>query len=248
MLNLITGVFVEQTLAAAKADYAVQMEREVAARKKLIEDLKSTFQMADEDKSGLITENEYLHMIQQNNVVLAFKKLGVPASELPELFKTLDADHEGSLDLDEFVKGCVALHQEMKPRDLLHIKQLVHAFQKQSGVKSDRILKSIQHLAEKVNNDIMARSKGLKAVPAEWDADVGRIPNARDVEILDRMQQLEVGQVATQKLVEQMMQWMLKRDGVEKTNKPRSRLSCCTSGEAILYPPRPMSTVSEGNT
>merc|ERR1719316_198986 len=36
MLNLITGVFVEQTLAAAKADHAMQMEREVAQRKNLI--------------------------------------------------------------------------------------------------------------------------------------------------------------------------------------------------------------------
>merc|ERR1719183_1324899 len=56
MLNLITGVFVEQTLASAKADYSMQVDREVLQRKKLIADLTNTFCLADEDGSGEISE------------------------------------------------------------------------------------------------------------------------------------------------------------------------------------------------
>eukprot|EP00927_Polykrikos_kofoidii_P071364 TRINITY_DN6762_c0_g2_i1.p1 TRINITY_DN6762_c0_g2~~TRINITY_DN6762_c0_g2_i1.p1 ORF type:complete len:734 (-),score=134.16 TRINITY_DN6762_c0_g2_i1:31-2091(-) len=108
-LNIITGVFVDQAVAAAQADRELSVMNELVASERNRGELKELFNMIDSDGSRTITLNELEYFFSDDRMVAYFSALGIRAEDMSLLFTLLDADESGQVDSEEFVEGCSRL-------------------------------------------------------------------------------------------------------------------------------------------
>merc|ERR1712190_695864 len=94
-------------------------------RKKWFEEVKVLFQAADVDGSGTLSEAEFTHQLQDLRMQAWFRKIGVHVESYSAngLFKLLDFDGDGQLDLDEFA---IALEQVHGPAKSIDIAKVIH--------------------------------------------------------------------------------------------------------------------------
>jgi len=125
LMNLVTAIIVEHAFSNSKADEedrAVRMERE---KGKELEELRSFFELMDQDKSGTITRAELFAAAEQRKVRQKLRALNIMPRDMEELWEILD-DGDGELDVEEFVNGIGRLRGEARARDILGIqKELV---------------------------------------------------------------------------------------------------------------------------
>eukprot|EP00400_MALV-I_sp_L67-5_P000020 gene20-395_t len=148
LLNLVIGVIVENTLAAARNNeekIRKQQDRESA---RVLNHLRDIFEMADEDGSGTLTIEEFHEALRNPDVVNKLKLIDLPVSDAEELFMVLDHDGSGELSVDEFIGGCVRLKGNAKSKDLLAIKISIEGLAKRLDGLEDKLVES----EEKVMN------------------------------------------------------------------------------------------------
>jgi len=103
MLNVITAVFVESAMNREDNDK---------------EQLQSIFSDIDADRDGQIHVGEFLDGLGQDSVLMRFMDVGIDAKDTGLLFKLLDIDNSGVVDIEEFISGCFRLRGEAKSMDL----------------------------------------------------------------------------------------------------------------------------------
>merc|ERR1712083_670369 len=79
------------------------------------------FKSIDTDNSSRITYHEFKHRMHDESVVAYFSVMGLDSSDVWDLFKLLDVDHSGEIDLDEFVGGFMRLRGPAKSIDIAKI-------------------------------------------------------------------------------------------------------------------------------
>lgn len=124
VLNVITGVFVDNAIKASQQDADTIILEQTESRKKHIEDVKSVFNKADLDNSGKLDWEEFKTHIDNPYVQAYFRQLDldVEGSSVEGLFNLLDFDGNGTLDLDEFIFGCAKMKGYAKSIDLIRLK------------------------------------------------------------------------------------------------------------------------------
>eukprot|EP00434_Breviolum_minutum_P020663 symbB.v1.2.018219.t1/scaffold1372.1/size122781/4 len=98
ILNVVTGVFCNTAIESAASDKDVATLRQMQAKNKQVETLRSIFQELDRGKTNELSIEDINEAIEQGET----------------LFMLLDSDKEGCIDLDEFVTGCMQLHGPAK--------------------------------------------------------------------------------------------------------------------------------------
>eukprot|EP00927_Polykrikos_kofoidii_P042163 TRINITY_DN3601_c0_g1_i2.p1 TRINITY_DN3601_c0_g1~~TRINITY_DN3601_c0_g1_i2.p1 ORF type:complete len:723 (-),score=112.52 TRINITY_DN3601_c0_g1_i2:120-2288(-) len=107
LLNVVTGVFVENAMDSAETD----------KRESTITKICDLFKRTDNDGSGEVTWEEFQTTLQSEDMQDYFKSIDVDISEAKGLYELLDADSSGSIDAVEFVSGCVRLTGPAKAFD-----------------------------------------------------------------------------------------------------------------------------------
>lgn len=106
LMNLVTAVMVESFLAQASNDREYLEEVEKERRLKILPELKAAFEAIDEDRSGEITLAE----IQSASPETLTALTALAGSEdIEVIFRLLDEDGSGAIDLDEFLNGLVKI-------------------------------------------------------------------------------------------------------------------------------------------
>eukprot|EP00927_Polykrikos_kofoidii_P042164 TRINITY_DN3601_c0_g1_i3.p1 TRINITY_DN3601_c0_g1~~TRINITY_DN3601_c0_g1_i3.p1 ORF type:complete len:712 (-),score=106.80 TRINITY_DN3601_c0_g1_i3:120-2255(-) len=108
LLNVVTGVFVENAMDSAETD----------KRESTIVKICDLFKRTDNDGSGEVTWEEFQTTLQSEDMQDYFKSIDVDISEAKGLYELLDADSSGSIDAVEFVSGCVRLTGPAKAFDV----------------------------------------------------------------------------------------------------------------------------------
>merc|ERR1711904_756609 len=121
LLNIVVGVIVENTLAAARNNEEKIRQEQDKEQKRTLEHLKDIFKLADEDGSGDLDRGEFFRCLQNPEVEKKMKLIQLPMNEAKNLFSVLDADGQGSLSIDEFIGGCLRLKGSAKSKDLLSV-------------------------------------------------------------------------------------------------------------------------------
>eukprot|EP00928_Gymnodinium_smaydae_P045874 TRINITY_DN30536_c0_g1_i1.p1 TRINITY_DN30536_c0_g1~~TRINITY_DN30536_c0_g1_i1.p1 ORF type:complete len:564 (+),score=62.72 TRINITY_DN30536_c0_g1_i1:88-1779(+) len=109
MLNVITGVFVEAVTAKG------QSEKDLVAAK----GLRDVLAGLDVDADGLIAWSELSSQLSSKRVSDHLKAMGMDLADARVLYNLLDCDGSGTIDIDEFLRGCLRLRGPAKELDVL---------------------------------------------------------------------------------------------------------------------------------
>lgn len=114
IMNVLFGIFCQCALDAASLDREQVVSLQMAERKRFVEELTGLFARWDYQDSGNCTLAEFKHHLEDEETQALLSSLQIPARDAVMLFELLDADGSGTVDLDEFVTGCITLRGEAK--------------------------------------------------------------------------------------------------------------------------------------
>lgn len=123
VLNIITGVFVENAnRMTAKDDEMVLLEN-MEKRKHWFEEVAELFKAADTDSSGRLDGAEFALKMKDYRMQAWLQKIGVQVESYSAegLFALLDFDGDGWLDLDEFAVALQSVHGPARSIDLAKV-------------------------------------------------------------------------------------------------------------------------------
>merc|ERR1740115_404579 len=136
-MNVITGIFVNSAIAHAEQekdqDFS-SMSREL-------------FCEEDEDETEVTWDVFEKHVNQPGNFQAYVRSIGIEPKDAKIMFKLLDSDESGSLDMDELLGGMIRLRAGAK---FLDVAIMVHDFQQSSKKQEGRLLRLEELLAESV--------------------------------------------------------------------------------------------------
>mmetsp|Transcript_81837 Transcript_81837/g.212996 ORF Transcript_81837/g.212996 Transcript_81837/m.212996 type:complete len:603 (+) Transcript_81837:96-1904(+) len=118
VLNVLTGVFCQNAIESAEHDQEMVTQNMLAEKKRLVSQLLRIFEDIDMDKSGSITIQEFRHVLSNSDMQAYLTGLGLDTSDAWTLFKLIDLDGGNTIEVDEFVMGCLRLRGQAKGVDM----------------------------------------------------------------------------------------------------------------------------------
>jgi len=114
VLNVITGVFCQSAMESANLDNEIAVMQQLASREEHVESIKRLFNAIDQDASNDITIEEFEEKLDDARVIAYLDCMGIDCGDAWTLFKLIDVDMSGCIDIDEFVSGCLSLRGSAK--------------------------------------------------------------------------------------------------------------------------------------
>jgi len=125
--NLIVAVIVENALHITASDEEFRAHEKQLAKQQLMERLIDIFQELDKDDSGFITFEEFINSFKVEQMKYMLQSLDFDEKDLIELFKTLDDENVGCLNLDEFMIRMGRLTEDPTAKDFLSLQKLAQS-------------------------------------------------------------------------------------------------------------------------
>mmetsp|Transcript_3781 Transcript_3781/g.8679 ORF Transcript_3781/g.8679 Transcript_3781/m.8679 type:complete len:393 (+) Transcript_3781:1-1179(+) len=128
ILNVVTGVFCQSAIESAQRDQDMMMQSIIANRHYHATKMKGLFQDIDSDQSGFITLQELESRMEDEAVKAYFTSLELDVHDAWTFFKLLDTDEGHTIEIEEFIIGCMQLRGPAKALDmarLMHENQLI---------------------------------------------------------------------------------------------------------------------------
>jgi len=117
LMNLVTAIMVESSLRQAKEDQVAQKAWEAAKKKALMPKLRHMFLEMDEDGSGLLDVEELRGASEE--IKSQLQRI-CNMDDVEEIFRSLDYDESGAVDIDEFCQGLLKCTSD-RPGELVRI-------------------------------------------------------------------------------------------------------------------------------
>lgn len=121
LMNVVVGIIVENTLAAAQVADTRHEQHQAELRDKAIDELCKLLELSDTNRTGEISQKELAAVAQSKAVMRQFKRLGIKLEEAEELFKLLDYEGRGKVQLKRFILACRELVGGAKRRDIVQV-------------------------------------------------------------------------------------------------------------------------------
>lgn len=109
VLNIITGVFVENAMSVANRQRSILTKKEQQMKDSILRELRSLFWLMDVDGSGTISLEEMLGLWVDPLVGAYFSALGLEVNDAQTLFNLMDVDETGEVGVQAFLDGCSKL-------------------------------------------------------------------------------------------------------------------------------------------
>merc|ERR1719189_991744 len=105
--------------------------------------MKEIFKHMDQDRSGEICIDEMEYFLTEPNLKSYVDALGISAENTRMLFKLLDVNGSGKIDVDEFCDGCLRLQGEAKSMDvhtmIYQVRNFLAKWSEFTGYVEDRL-------------------------------------------------------------------------------------------------------------
>merc|ERR1711879_618033 len=118
MGNIVTGIFVEDAMHHAQNERDTLVQDEIRREKERRKELKEVFEVLDSDKSGFIDFQELEAALEKEDVQALFRMISLDTSDAWNLFKMCDKDGSYSVNIDEFIFGCLQISGNIKHIDM----------------------------------------------------------------------------------------------------------------------------------
>merc|ERR1712048_1366134 len=103
LMNILTGIFVANTKEVSQVDRDIVIRAQLKDRKSFANQLKTVLRSIDKDGSGSISKKELLEHLSSPEFFGYLKTLDVTVSDAQGVFKLLDVNGTGEVNIDEFV-------------------------------------------------------------------------------------------------------------------------------------------------
>lgn len=118
VMNVITGVFVDNALSVSKVNRENMVGKEKKLAEALLVQLRDLFHEMDSDGSGAISMEEMKALWEDPAVAAYFSGLGLELSDAVNLFLLIDTGGDGEISVDEFLGGCSAMKGQARNIDM----------------------------------------------------------------------------------------------------------------------------------
>jgi len=123
VLNVLTAVFCQSAIESAQNDHATAVQSMLANKEMHLQKIRALFSQLGNQQSGTITFGQFEAKINSADVREYFETLGLDVEDAWSFFKLLDQDGGGSVEVEEFLRGCLRFRGTAKAID---IGQLLH--------------------------------------------------------------------------------------------------------------------------
>mmetsp|Transcript_25267 Transcript_25267/g.58664 ORF Transcript_25267/g.58664 Transcript_25267/m.58664 type:complete len:711 (-) Transcript_25267:34-2166(-) len=141
VLNVVTGLFCQTAIEMAQSDHQDLVHHFILEKQRFVKSLASLFREWDTSKDGEITLTEFEDHLNDEKMRAFLRALEIDIEDSWTLFKLLDKDKGGSVNLDEFVDGCLRLKGPAKSMQ-------VHQIMYENRFMSDRFVTFMQACEE----------------------------------------------------------------------------------------------------
>ena len=107
--NVITGFFCEHAIDMAQSDKEELVQEQLRDKEVYEKLFKDIFHSIDADKSGFITLSELEAFLLDERQQAFFTHLNISAMHAWTVFRLLDIDGNGTIEIDEFIKGLMGI-------------------------------------------------------------------------------------------------------------------------------------------
>lgn len=120
VLNIVTAVFVESAMLSTQRYQELLVEEKLRTKELYYGHIKNIFLKIDKQGTGTLSLDDFTKYLLDGTCQLQsyFEALGVHADDAGTLFKLLDVDGSGKIEIDEFCEGCLRLAGEARSFDL----------------------------------------------------------------------------------------------------------------------------------
>lgn len=119
LLNIVTGIFVEQTLSTSRNDSDLLMDRSDESRSGVRKFLRELFQMMDANGDRKVHFDEFERFMREPQVQFGLELINLKADDLRNLFNLLDRSGDKVIDIHEFVRGCMKARSPPNTADII---------------------------------------------------------------------------------------------------------------------------------
>lgn len=133
VLNIITGLFVENAKRLSQQDETQFIMETVASRKIWLEEVKALFARVADPITQRLDLASFEEHVCDMRVQVNFKKLGIEVEQgtAAGLFELLDLQGDGFVDLDEFALGVQMLHGSARSIDMARLRYIFGSLERQ---------------------------------------------------------------------------------------------------------------------
>jgi len=118
VLNILTSVFVESAMQSTAEQRELVVEEQRRLKKAYVEQVRDIFKQIDTDHSGEVSVGEVEMIFSDPSLHEYLEALDINADDARTMFRLLDFDGSGLIDIEEFIYGCLRLKGEAKSYDI----------------------------------------------------------------------------------------------------------------------------------
>lgn len=135
VLNVMTGVFCQSAIESAEKDHELNLESVQNEKEKYFRAVRRLFTQLDENSDGGITKKEFERAWSDPVLQTVFDALEISSTDAWDLFRQLDRDGSGEVDVDEFLEGCMMIKGPARSIDVVCIKKDLLLLREKLGLR-----------------------------------------------------------------------------------------------------------------
>jgi len=118
VMNVVTAIFCQNAIDNAHKQRDEKVKRYQEQQEMFMTDLRQIFKAIDVDRDGFLTLSEFEKGLQEPDVQSYLESLELTVQEARMLFNLLDAGGSNTIELEDFVLGCLQLRGSARNFDV----------------------------------------------------------------------------------------------------------------------------------
>lgn len=123
VLNILTGIFVEESIKAAESDCSIAVQDQLEKEEELLTIVSTVFMALDSDGSDELSRAEFDRLLDNDRIMAHLSSIGIEMRKAKNLFDLLDDDRSGYLTLEEVVAGLMQSQGDAKAVEILGLRR-----------------------------------------------------------------------------------------------------------------------------
>lgn len=121
VVNSITALFVDGALTESEKDDQTMIQEQLRKKSAYVSKIVQLFQLIDHDASGCISNKEFLDHMSDPHMLAFAESLSLEVTDLEQLFDIFSCGGKQTVDVENFVVGCIKLRGTARSLDLLDL-------------------------------------------------------------------------------------------------------------------------------